>query len=252
MSSEEGNTEISLPVDENTREADADAGPENLRAASDASAEIETEIVGEPELPFLPTPPIKPAAQMEFRSNVAVKPPAEPNPATMSVRFRRADLSRFKADPETFYDFGYRATLDAMVAAVVEAESPVRDDVLAQRIARAHGWSRTGGRIRERIDLHLKRYESTADSAGRFIWTTGSIRPVVSFRDHLTEDDRRQVSDIAIAELAGFVREHIAVFDEPDPALVIARMIGLERLAASSRARIEEAIELAKSIAPER
>jgi hypothetical protein len=53
------------------------------------------------------------------------------------------------------------------------------------------------------------------------------------------------MADIALAELAGFFRENSAVLDEPDPALVMARMIGLERLVTSSRSRIEEAIALA-------
>lgn len=55
------------------------------------------------------------------------------------------------------------------------------------------------------------------------------------------------MSDISIAELAGFITANLAVLDEPDPALVVARLIGLERLAASSRGRIEEAIDLAKA-----
>jgi hypothetical protein len=171
----------------------------------------------------------------------------DPEPAS-STSFRRADLSAFKVDPEAFYDFRYRTTLDDMVSAVIATESPVRDDVLAQRIARAHGWLRTGGRIRERIELHLKKCESTTDSAGRFLWSPGTIRPIIPFRNPATDDDRRAVSDIAIAELAGFITANLAVLDEPDPALVVARLIGLERLAASSRGRIEEAIALAKSM----
>lgn len=214
----------------------------------------ETEIVvvqprGQPELPFPVTPPAPPMAQMEFRSNVVVLSRTEPASAVIGL-FRRADLSGFKIDPEEFFEFRYRSTLDEMVAAVIDAESPVRDDVLAQRIARAHGWLRTGGRIRERIELHLRKLESTSDSAGRFLWSPGSIRPIIPFRNPATDDDKRPVTDIAIAELAGFVTENWAVLDEPDPALVIARLLGLERLAASSRARIDEAISLARSMSP--
>lgn len=198
------------------------------------------------ELPFVQVPPVFQAPQMEFRSNVAV-PVRLVSETTASAAFRRADLSGFQADPEAFFEFGYRGTLEAMVAAVVAAESPVRDDVLAQRIARAHGWLRTGGRIKERIELHLRKFESTTDGAGRFLWSPGSIRSIVAFRAPATEDDRRPVTDIALAELAGFVASNWAVLDEPDPALVIARLIGLERLAASSRGRIDEAIALARS-----
>lgn len=75
--------------------------------------------------------------------------------------FATADLSTFKADPDLFFEFSYRPTIQAMVDAVMDAEAPVRDDVLAQRVARAHGWLRTGARIREQIALHLRKLERT-------------------------------------------------------------------------------------------
>ncbi|MFW8642145.1 DUF3320 domain-containing protein [Rhizobium beringeri] len=58
-----------------------------------------------------------------------------------------------------------------MLAAVVSAEAPVRDDVLArrERKLRAHGWLRTGNRIREKIERHLGVFDVTEDSAGRFM-----------------------------------------------------------------------------------
>ena len=186
---------------------------------------------------------------MEFRGNVAplpVQPDIEPAPAR--PLYRRAELSAFRADPDAFYEFTYRATIDAMVAAIVDAEFPVRDDVVAQRIARAHGWLQTGSRIRERVDLHLKKYESTSDGAGRFLWAAGSVRAVVPFRRPATEEDLRPLADVAVAELAGFIVEHIEILDEPDPPVAIARLLGLKRLAATTRARLDEAIEVAAAV----
>lgn len=52
-----------------------------------------------------------------------------------------------------------------MVARNLETEAPVRDDVVAQRIARAHGWLRTGSRIRAKIDRHLRPFDFTHDIA---------------------------------------------------------------------------------------
>ena len=68
-------------------------------------------------------------------------------PSPEQRRNRVADLSAFRANPDQFFEFGYRETLRAMIESVVEAESPLRTDVLALRLARAHGWLRTGGRI---------------------------------------------------------------------------------------------------------
>nr|WP_244434785.1 DUF3320 domain-containing protein [Afipia sp. P52-10] len=46
------------------------------------------------------------------------------------------------------------------------AEAPVREDALAQRVARAHGWLHTGARIRDQITHHLKELEGTGSHRG--------------------------------------------------------------------------------------
>tara|TARA_R110002020_G_scaffold116694_2_gene267335 strand:+ start:4593 stop:5078 length:486 start_codon:yes stop_codon:yes gene_type:complete len=58
-----------------------------------------------------------------------------------------------------------RSTIDGMVARILETEAPVRDDVVAQRSARAHGWLLTGSRIRDKVDRHLRPFDFTHDIA---------------------------------------------------------------------------------------
>lgn len=54
---------------------------------------------------------------------------------------------------------------------VVAQEGPVLDDVLARRIARAHGWMRTGARIRERITLLGDQHcHTTQEGNSTFYW----------------------------------------------------------------------------------
>ena len=167
-------------------------------------------------------------------------------PSTARSTYRLADLSSFKADPELFFEFDYRETLRDMVHAIVEAESPLLVDVLAQRIARAHGWLRTGPRIRERIDLHLRTYDTVTESSGVFVWKKGDVRPIMTYRSPSNEGSRRSVSEIPLAELASVVVDNRDLCDMPDPARDLARLLGLERLAATSRARLEEAIARAR------
>lgn len=173
----------------------------------------------------------------------ATAPISSPSPVTSALVFRRANLSGILADPAAFDDFSYRSTIEAMVKAVIAAEAPVRDDVLAQRIARAHGWLRTGARIRERIYQHLRAVETTDESTGRFVWGDGQRADIIPYRRPASEDDIRPVSEVSLAELAGIIRDNEGALEEDDPAVVIARLIGLDRLAATSRSRIEEAIE---------
>ncbi|WP_128290555.1 DUF3320 domain-containing protein [Afifella aestuarii] len=158
-------------------------------------------------------------------------------------RFRIADLSRFHADPDKFFDFSYRQTLHDMVQAVIEAEAPVREDILAQRIARAHGWQRTGRRIRDQIAKHLREVDRTEESSGDFLWKKGTVASRVAYRPPAGPAHRRAVGEIAIAELSDVVEANLALLDEDDPPLVLARLIDVERLSASARARLEEAIE---------
>ena len=193
-------------------------------------------------LPADATPPDDEDAPRLVAGHVRTAAPAASVTVT-GPAFRKADLSGIRADPAAFYDFSYRTTLEAMVRAVVEAEAPVRADVLAQRIARAHGWLRTGARIRERIDMHLRSIETTDESTGCFLWRDGQRADVIDYRLPASEDDIRPVSEIALAEIAGIIRDNQEALNENDPALIIARLIGLDRLAATSRSRIEDAIE---------
>lgn len=157
-------------------------------------------------------------------------------------RYRITDLTGLAADPNQFFDFTYRDTLRAMVAAVIETESPLRTDILCQRVARAHGWLRTGGKIRERIDMHLRDYDRTQESSGEFIWKAGAIFDFHPYRPPHGDEARRAIPEIPLAELAAVVRDNPDLLEEPDPARELARMLGVERLAAGSRTRLDEAI----------
>ena len=54
------------------------------------------------------------------------------------------------------------------------------------------------------------------------------------------------VGDIPLAELTAVVLDSPDLLDEPDPARDLARLLGVERLAAVSRARLDEAITRAR------
>jgi hypothetical protein len=133
-----------------------------------------------------------------------------------------------------------------MIESIMETESPLRTDILAQRLARAHGWLRTGGRIRDRIDIHLRGFDTTRESSGEFIWKKGAVSNVLPYRQPASEDARRSIADIPLAELASVVLDNPELLEEPDPARDLARILGVDRLAAVSRARLDEAIARAR------
>jgi very-short-patch-repair endonuclease len=177
-----------------------------------------------------------------------VASPHESTSQPAHVFFATTDLSAIKADPDFFFEFTYRPTLQAMVDAVMDVEAPVRDDVLAQRVARAHGWLRTGARIREQIALHLRTLDRTEESTGTFLWKPGSVVARLPFRRPHGPEHRRSLAEISIAELTDFIVSHPNVLDEEDPPLIYARLMQVERLAAPSRERLGEAITRARTL----
>ncbi|UYH50891.1 DUF3320 domain-containing protein [Candidatus Kirkpatrickella diaphorinae] len=189
------------------------------------------------------TPPPVTAPEPE-RFARAMMPPV---PRVSSDRFYRiTDFSAMKIDPDRFYDPDYGDTLRAMVNAVIETESPLRTDILYQRIARAHGWSRTGSKIREQIDRHLPDFTRATESSGEFIWQRGADTSLIAYRRPQGEETRRAISDIPLTEIASVVRGNPEIFNDADPARDLARLLGVERLAAAARARLEEAITLGR------
>ena len=160
--------------------------------------------------------------------------------------YRITDLSGFRAQPDRFFDPEYAPIIRGMVDAIIETEAPLRVDVLAQRIARAHGWLRTGGRIRERIELQLKHLQRTIESSGEFVWKQAIVADIYDYRHPVTEGAQRSIAEMPLAELADLVIKRTELLNEPDPARELARFLGVERLAAVSRARLEEAIARAR------
>lgn len=68
----------------------------------------------------------------------------------------------------------------------------------------------------------------------------------MDFRPPAREEDRRVIGEIAIAELASIVISNPDLLHQRDPASDLARFLGVERLAASSRAPLDEAIDRAR------
>ncbi|HEX7636086.1 MAG TPA: DUF3320 domain-containing protein, partial [Noviherbaspirillum sp.] len=147
-------------------------------------------------------------------------------------------------DPDAFFDKSYDERLKAMIAYVVAEEGPVLDLVLARRISRAHGWQRTGSRIQVRIEaLARNLYKTTEEDVGTFYWPE-SMAPgsAVEFRSP-GPDAQRSMDEICMEELVTLAASVVDPAATDDDNLVaMARELGVLRLRASSRGRLEEAV----------
>lgn len=151
-------------------------------------------------------------------------------------------------DASAFFAPAYSDRLRSITLSVLQAESPIRDDMLAQRVARLHQFARTSARIRDRILELIEDVSSTQESTGRFLWASIIPSETSVFRHPRTEDERRPVDQLALAELCDIIISYQEDLAESDPALAIARRMGIGRLTSVGRERIQEAIDRAKLI----
>jgi very-short-patch-repair endonuclease len=63
----------------------------------------------------------------------------------------RVNLGDAVANQDRFFDTDYADSLRQMAQAVLASQGPIRDDALVREIARAHGFARTGNRIKQRV-----------------------------------------------------------------------------------------------------
>ncbi|QKZ04050.1 DUF3320 domain-containing protein [Pseudomonas eucalypticola] len=149
-------------------------------------------------------------------------------------------------DPDRFFDAGYTPVLEQMITYVIDQEGPVLDTVLARRIARAHGWVRTGSRIRDRVDQLAKgRFRShEEEQVGVFYWPAALEHDGLAvFRGADEEDAIRSLMEICLPELGALVEEMVARGLSGE-ALVyaVSREAGVQKLTHAGRARIERAV----------
>lgn len=149
-------------------------------------------------------------------------------------------------NPDRFFDSDYNDILSAMIAHIIEHEGPVLDTLLARRIARAHGWVRTGARIRERVfRLAQTRYRATDEEVGKFYWPEhldSAAEP--PFRAPADDASVRAADEISLLELASLARTVIALGAQGEAIYVaMARELGLQQLRAASRARLTLALQ---------
>lgn len=170
------------------------------------------------------------------------EPEADEGPVLLGGDYRMVGFDGMTGlDPERFQEAGYSETLKEMILRIVAAEAPIRDTLLVERIARAHGFKRSGRLIRERI-MALTRgvaHVETEHTGGNFVWADamapGSWERA---RYPYSKDDVRVIEDIALPELSAAIR---GCLEAEDPLAEAARGFGIQRLNANAKERLNRA-----------
>jgi very-short-patch-repair endonuclease len=177
------------------------------------------------------------------------KPDKTMNGTANGAEYSTTIFSQSKPDASRFYDRDYEPILQDMVAHVLKHESPIYEDLLIERIARAHGFQRSGDRIQRAVAKVIgKQYLMTQDDGRTVVWGDGSASRLVTYRN--SEPDVRSHGDVPIAELASLAVPFIRVRLSDDDILYrMADHFKLGRLREPTRARFQMAVDLAREAA---
>lgn len=174
-------------------------------------------------------------------------PTTRSTPAAQFVDYIEADpldAIDTEPDPEAFFSGAYNDTLDQMLEHVVRIEGPVLDSVLARRIARAHGWQRTGVKIMERVTSRAAALCPSSYEAGigTFFWSPdGLVGEVAAFR-RAGRGVTREMEEVCSAELKRLAAAFGVGQKLIDPEGGLAKMaaaLGVSRLGTTRRQRLE-------------
>ena len=155
----------------------------------------------------------------------------------------RLDERGLEPDPSAFYEHDYEPRLGAMLDRVIDTEGPVHEDVLVQRIARHHGFRRSGKRIRDiLIGLAKGRRRRTREATGDFFWPGAREDAPAPARYRGRDNELRRIEHICAEE----IRAIDEALSSGGDAVEIARALGIARLGRSARTRIEDAVSVAR------
>lgn len=173
------------------------------------------------------------------------------NGKSNGTEYAQTNFSVLGLRPEAsrFYDQDYEPVLQRMVAHVLKNESPIYEDLLIERIARAHGFQRSGDRIQRAVAKVIgKQHRRTKDDGRTVVWGDGPAPMLVSYRH--CEPDVRSHGDVPISELASLAAPFIRVgMSEDDILYRMADHFKLGRLREPTRVRFKLAVDLAKEAA---
>jgi hypothetical protein len=225
---------------------------ESIATLLEASRMKERELLAVAQEPPVIVPPDSASGEVE-----------EPTPATNAIAgesvplpdtvifgtYQVTDFSNMAASihADQFYDESYDSTLKDLIGHVLNQESPILESLLVHRIARAHGFLKSGRIIRERVlEIVDRAFHLRLDPVGgQFIWIDAEASTSWScYRPPASEDHARKVEEISFEEL----RAASAVSKGDDLPVEIARLFGIRRLASGGRDRLEATLKLSNQI----
>jgi len=161
----------------------------------------------------------------------------------------QAPQPRSNIDAARFYDEAYRDTLRFILWEIVDEEGPIIAKYLCERVARLHGFHRTGSEIKRTILAALKRTRAQSHGEGEdaVIWPKDMVASEwVEFRGLDVGGYQRRWGEVPLPEKLGLARMITAQkLSEPETAMREA--LGMARLRTTTRLEIKALLEKARA-----
>jgi REase_MTES_1575/Protein of unknown function (DUF3320) len=206
-----------------------------------------------PNEPFTLTPPN--AARLPYQTPLPLRPSANDAPAPRERPSAKdpyvvVDIADLPVAPcaDRFYEPAYKAIIGRMTSYIIEIEGPVYDDVIITRIARVHGFQRTGSSIQKLVLSAIdRRFPRTTEDGRDVFWCAGAQTGApVSFRK--SASDVRSHNDIPIPELASLALPFVRIrMDDEQVLRKMAEHFGLGRLREVTRIKFQKSVTFARS-----
>jgi hypothetical protein len=184
------------------------------------------------------------------RSDRQAEPHREVSKNLSGLSYQPTDFEAFATDlnKEKLYQSDYREAIRRMVAHVIRLEGPIFEELVAPRIARAHGLARATEKLQQIVlELTGPTFGRSLDGERTVIWPDAHSKEMSPFR--YASQDVRKHEDIPLAELASLA----ASVSVPGQAIartaeLMRRELGLKSMGKDKRSRFEAAAELARRL----
>ena len=147
-----------------------------------------------------------------------------------------------------FYDQTYLAKLRPLCLEIIDRLGPITFAHLAERVARAHGFQRTGSEIKKRVwsAVGRQRKATRAPNGTSTLWPLGQEpTPLVAYRGEVVAGEPRPWVFVPYVERLGLAADVVGTTPAELRLTELARRLGVGRLRAKTRDELVELLESA-------
>lgn len=147
-----------------------------------------------------------------------------------------------KLDPSKFYEANYSKVIAQIATLFVDSHGPITFKHLSERVARAHGFQRTGSEIKQRVWAavsRIRKYSAMPDGNKVFWPKDADIREQMSFRGLRFGTVERVWADVPYVEKLGLAISVASSGTVDQQIEAMTRRIGFERLRQTTREELK-------------